>query len=154
MDFVCKLYSNTYAVHVTVALVGVTTLNLALPPPPPCIRSRTNRPHQRWYNSDIHVARRFRRKYERMWRKSKLEVHHELYVAQRIVVNDLIDNAKKEHYRTEFEHADTKTIFKKVNTLLNQGVKVLPDHESDLELSSEFSAFFADKVDKIYNGIE
>ena len=33
MDFVCKLYGNTYAVHVTVALVGVATLNLALPPP-------------------------------------------------------------------------------------------------------------------------
>ena len=35
MDFVCKLYGNTYAVHVTVALVGVATLNLALPPPLP-----------------------------------------------------------------------------------------------------------------------
>ena len=36
MGFVCKLYGNTYAVHVTVALhvVGVATLNLALPPPP------------------------------------------------------------------------------------------------------------------------
>ena len=34
MDFVCKLYGNTYAVHVTVALVGVATLNLALPAPP------------------------------------------------------------------------------------------------------------------------
>ena len=34
MDFVCKLYGNTYCVHVTVALVGVATLNLALPPPP------------------------------------------------------------------------------------------------------------------------
>ena len=35
MDFVWKLYGYTYAVHVTVALVGVATLNLALPPPPP-----------------------------------------------------------------------------------------------------------------------
>ena len=35
MDFVWKSYGNTYAVHVTVALVGVATLNLALPPPPP-----------------------------------------------------------------------------------------------------------------------
>ena len=26
MDFVCKLYGNTYAVHVTVALVGVATI--------------------------------------------------------------------------------------------------------------------------------
>ena len=37
MDFVWKLYDNpgnTYAVHVTVALVGVATLNLALPAPP------------------------------------------------------------------------------------------------------------------------
>ena len=33
MDFVCKLYGNTYAVHVTVGLVGVATLSLALPPP-------------------------------------------------------------------------------------------------------------------------
>ena len=33
MDFVCKSYGNTYAEHVTVALVGVATLNLALPPP-------------------------------------------------------------------------------------------------------------------------
>ena len=34
MDFVRKLYGNTYAVRVTVALVGVATLNLALPSPP------------------------------------------------------------------------------------------------------------------------
>ena len=33
MDFVCKLYGNTYAVHVTASLVGVATLNLALPAP-------------------------------------------------------------------------------------------------------------------------
>ena len=40
MDFVWKLYGNTYAVHVTVALVGVATLNLALPPPPPSERCK------------------------------------------------------------------------------------------------------------------
>ena len=33
MDFVWKLYGNTYTVHVTVELVGVATLNLALPAP-------------------------------------------------------------------------------------------------------------------------
>ena len=35
MDFVCKSNGNTYAVHVTVALVGVATLNLALLAPLP-----------------------------------------------------------------------------------------------------------------------
>ena len=34
MDFVWKLCGNTYAVHVTLALVSVATLNLALPAPP------------------------------------------------------------------------------------------------------------------------
>ena len=46
MDFVWKLYGNTYAVHVTVALVGVATLNLALPPPPPDFENiKLERPH-------------------------------------------------------------------------------------------------------------
>ena len=38
MDFVWKLCGNTYAVHVTVALVGVATLNLFLPAPPVCVQ--------------------------------------------------------------------------------------------------------------------
>ena len=45
MDFVWKLYGNTYAVHVTVALVGVATLNLALPAPPEHIWKKLQRPH-------------------------------------------------------------------------------------------------------------
>ena len=44
MDFVCKLYGNTYAVHVTAALVGVATLNLAPPPPPCCDVANSKRP--------------------------------------------------------------------------------------------------------------
>ena len=45
MDFIWKLYGNTYAVglHVTVALVGVATLNLALPAPLILIRGGRKR---------------------------------------------------------------------------------------------------------------
>ena len=45
MDFVWKLYGNYYAdaVHVTVALVGVATLNLALPAPLHLIRGGRKR---------------------------------------------------------------------------------------------------------------
>ena len=49
MDFVWKLYGNTYAVHVTVALVGVATLNVALPPPPDHIMT--------WYVSPLVTVR-------------------------------------------------------------------------------------------------
>ena len=41
---------------------------------------RTLRPHQPWYNDTIHTARRLRRKYERRWKKSKLEVDRQFYV--------------------------------------------------------------------------
>ena len=44
MDFVWKLYGNTYAVHVTVALVGVATLNLAWPAPLARIKAIKGRP--------------------------------------------------------------------------------------------------------------
>ena len=44
MDFVWKLHGNTYAVHVTVALVGVATLNLALPAPTDSPVSQYERP--------------------------------------------------------------------------------------------------------------
>ena len=44
MDFVYKLYGNTYAVHVTVPLVGVATLNLALLAPPDFILFMVNTP--------------------------------------------------------------------------------------------------------------
>ena len=55
MDFVCKLYGNTYAVHVTVTLVGVATLNLALPAPPPVARSADEKHPQfsKIYNFDM-----------------------------------------------------------------------------------------------------
>ena len=46
MDFVCKLYGNTYAVQVTVALVGVATLNLALPATPGGHFGKKQRPHR------------------------------------------------------------------------------------------------------------
>ena len=61
---------------------------------------------------------------------------------------------KVEHYRSEFEHADTKTIFKKVKSLLNQGATILPDHTSAQDLSNSFATFFTDKVDNIYRSIE
>ena len=44
---------------------------------------RSDRPRQPWYYSVIHVACRERRRHERKWRKSRLHVHRQLYVALR-----------------------------------------------------------------------
>ena len=76
------------------------------------------------------MARRERRRHERNWRKSGFQVHRQLYVDQRKRVNDMMDQAKQDHYRKELEGADTKTVFKRVNTLLKKPVKTLPAYDS------------------------
>ncbi|XP_072046572.1 uncharacterized protein [Amphiura filiformis] len=110
--------------------------------------TRSTRLHQPWYNNSIHEARRVRRKHERKWRKSRLEVDHQLYVVQREQVNSLICVAKQEYYKNELAQADTKTVFKKVNTLLNRSTKALPAHESSQDLSNN------EKVSNIYKCLE
>ena len=62
-------------------------------------RTRSSRVRQPWYTSDIHKARRKRRRLEKQWRKSKSEVHHELYIEQNKLVNSMIDDAKVAHYK-------------------------------------------------------
>ena len=117
-------------------------------------RSCTNRARQPWYNSDIHVARRARRKCEKRWRKTRLEADHQLYLEELQRVNTMIDNAKKCYIKEQLCTADIKTVFRTVNGLLNNNNKTLPSHDSPQCLSNEFAQYFRDKVKKIYDGLE
>ncbi|XP_072015041.1 uncharacterized protein [Amphiura filiformis] len=114
------------------------------------IRSRPSNP---WYNEEIHQSRRFRRKLERKWRKSRLESDRQQYITQRTVTNEMIEMSKQNFYRNELENADNKTVFKKVNGLLNRDTKVLPAHESAQELANDFASFFNNKVTTIYQDL-
>ena len=114
---------------------------------------RKCRPRHPWYNHDIHTARRIRRRYERTWRKTRLGTDRQQHVDQRIVVNNLIDNAKQTYFRIEFQVSDTKDVFEKVNFLLNKTAKVLPPHESPKQLGDDFACYYSEKVKKIYQSI-
>jgi hypothetical protein len=115
---------------------------------------RLRRSRQPWYTNEIHSERRLRRKLERKWRKSKLDVHRQMYANQRALVNNMIDKAKQDYYKNELGGADTKSVFKTVNTLLNKDTKILPVHSDAAALASEFGIFFNSKVSKIYDSIE
>ena len=121
---------------------------------PEICSTRNDRLRQPWYDNNIHEARRERRKYERKWKKSRLECDHLLYVEQRNSVKDLIDKAKQDYFKGVFNQADTKTVFKEVNSLLNRNTTTLPAHESPQELCNAFAEFFSEKVEKIYNTLE
>ena len=79
MDFVWKLYGNTYAVRVTVALVGVATLNLALPASPGAAQLDVyplfwrNRPITKLvYHTDFGIIRRPLQTSNQCWSESGL----------------------------------------------------------------------------------
>jgi hypothetical protein len=117
-------------------------------------RTCSQRIRQPWYTSDIHIARRVRRKHEKIWRKTRLEVHHQLYLNQNKVVNTLIDDSKKLYLRDKLYGADTKSTFRTVNVLLNNNNKILPTNDSLQCLSNEFAIYFKEKVEKIQNGLD
>ena len=50
----------------------------------------TLRPSSSWYTEELYNAKHMRRKLQRVWRKTRLIVHHEIYREQCITVNRLI----------------------------------------------------------------
>ena len=90
------------------------------------------RPHAPWYNDSIHVEKKKRRKLERRWGKSGLFIDWELYITQCGVTNDMIKNAKFNHYSSIITEnkGNQKVLFKTTDQLLhrNQNPVILHHH--------------------------
>lgn len=82
--------------------------------------------------------------------RSKSTAHHELYIEQNKLVNLLINDAKVAYYKSKLDHADVKTVFKLVNTLLNKNKKILPNHSFKKILCDDFAVYFSEKIAKIH----
>ena len=119
-------------------------------------RTITIRPESEWYNSEIRAAKQQRRQAERLWRKTGLTVHREIFMEKRMDVNTLIGKSKVEHYKTLIsEHqGDIKHLFRIVNSLLGKSSSSpLPSDKTSTELVGMFSDFFVEKITKIRNSI-
>ena len=90
------------------------------------------RPHAPWYKDSIHVEKKKRRKLERRWGKSGLFIDWELYITQCGVTNDMIKNAKFNHYSSIITEnkGNQKVFFKTTDQLLhrNQNPVILHHH--------------------------
>ena len=65
-----------------------------------------------WYNGNINVERRLRRKHERKWLKSGTENDRLAYQTQRDKVHQMIDASKTEFYRSSLANSNKKDVFK------------------------------------------
>ena len=90
------------------------------------------RPHAPWYKDSIHVEKKKRRKLERRWGKSGLFIDWELYITQCGVTNDMIKNAKFNHYSSIITEnkGNQKVLSKTTDQLLhrNQNPVILHHH--------------------------
>ena len=107
-----------------------------------------------WYNDDIRDHKRKRRRLERIWKKTKLTVDHQIYRTECVVFNNKIRIAKLIYNKTLVSNCgrDQKKIFSVANKLLGkQSTNVYPREESDEQCANNFIQFFTKKVVKIHS---
>ena len=122
---------------------------------PLCSRIVTVRPRTPWFNDSISDAKKLKRRYERQWKKSKLEVHRQMFKTQCDHVHHLIDQAKVDYNRGLIADSNQKNLFQVVNDLLfKPKTPTLPTRGSDSELADEFATYFSSKVAKIRAGLD
>ena len=85
-------------------------------------RTITVRSNSSWYCEEISEAKRNRRKLERKWHKSKLEIDHQLYRNQRNLVNKLLRQCKQNHLSPLIQNCakDQKQLFRVTDQLLHR----------------------------------
>ena len=113
------------------------------------------RPNAPWYTEEIRESKRLRRRAERTWIKTGLEVHRQIYSEQCRIYYQLIGKAKSEYLTEEITSCDNKNLFRFVRKLSTvKSDPVLPDHESDEALANDFAAFFYNKVNTVTTSLE
>ena len=111
-------------------------------------RSFTIRPQAVWYTADIRKAKQLRRRAERLWRKTGLTIHRDIFMEMRGDLNDLIRKTKTDYYANLIcENKDNnKKLFDVVNKLLGRKHSMpLPRKPVDILVES-FSDFLSTRL--------
>jgi len=104
------------------------------------IRTLTERPLTPWYNTAIAEAKKWRRKCERLYRRTGLNVHKDIYKEAKQRLNNMIC-------------PDQKSLFSFLNKVCHKKQVVLPDQPGD-KLVSSFNDFFLQNTERIRNDLD
>ena len=98
-----------------------------------------------------------RRRLERLWRRSELNVDREMYVQRCKIVNEFIYQSKMRYYSGIIEDSqlDQKRLFGVVSSLLHVKMEIrLPSYNDFSRLAEAFADFFTDKTSKFRHGLQ
>ena len=120
-------------------MVMTELLNLHAPKVSRCV---TLRPHAPWYDDSIRADKRERRRCERQFLKSGLEVHKKMYIEMCKNYSNKIESAKADYHVSQFKDCDQKQLFKAVDKMCSaNSKKTLPSHDNTEKLD-----FFKGKI--------
>ncbi|XP_068674525.1 uncharacterized protein [Montipora foliosa] len=109
----------------------------------------TLRPHAPWFDDGLRTAKQEKRRCERRWRKSGLEVHRQIYQQQCAVYWNLLENAKTAYRRATVEGCDDRDLFRVVNKFVDGKKLVILPSMDDNALRDAFLRFFSTKIDDL-----
>ena len=112
----------------------------------------TLHPNSPWYTQGLHDAKHQKRKLERKWRNSGLEIDRQAYRTQCSVMTKLLYKTRADYYSMKIEECnkDQARLHRTAKQIL--GVKKgtsLPRHTSSDDLAEQFSKFFTDQIANI-----
>lgn len=110
-----------------------------------------------WFDSEYIDMRRKRRKAEKLWHRTKLQVHKESFIKLRKQTTALAHNKKVYFCRKSINEAanNNKALYANFNRLVGySNDPIYPSSDSDVSLANEFASHYTNKVKKIRHEIE
>ena len=111
--------------------------------------------HKGWYDDEINEERLKRRRLERKFKKTKLEIHFQMWKEQCRTVVHVINQKKRCYYHNKLTNASSKEAFTLIDQLLvRDRTMVIPSKLKHQILTEKFSEFFRLKIDRIREALD
>ena len=120
---------------------------------PLCTKVIRSRPLVPWFNEEIKVARRKKRKAERKWRRTGTREDMLAFKAKKNSVNALMNETGCKFYNdfVQDNSSNQRSLFSAVKKLLNQkdNRAVYPPVNNNVKLANQLGTFFVQKIETI-----
>lgn len=126
-----------------------TLLNQHAPEKTKTVTRHSNTP---WYNDELRMAKREKRRAERFMRETGLVVHKEIFKSKSLESWRLLLSAKENYFSEKIAEigTDQKQLYKITNNLLGKDCgPIFPTRDNKEEMANEFGRFFIGKISTI-----
>ncbi|XP_048586160.1 uncharacterized protein LOC125568284 [Nematostella vectensis] len=116
--------------------------------------SVTLRPYSPWYDDSLRLLKRQKRKVERRYVSSRLEIHRQMYVEKCRAYSTALNVAKRNFSKDQISCSNQTQLFRLIDGLFRvKPVPLLPSYESPQALAEDFILFFTTKIQHLKDNL-